>query len=64
MLMVAAVSRTVHLAQRAAQRLDFPLIEVLLSFENLQHLEYFFHVVKRTPKGLNNSINFLDCFLD
>jgi hypothetical protein len=51
-----------QLAQRTTQRIDFALIEILLFFDVLQHLQHLFHFLKRFPQRADNLIDLLDRF--
>jgi hypothetical protein len=64
MVMVSGIPGPVALPQSSAQRFNLALINILLAFENFQHLEHFFHIVERSSQGIDNRVYFLDSFLD
>jgi hypothetical protein len=61
---MAGITRPMHLAQGAAQRINFAFVSVLLALKYLEHFKDFLHVLKSISESIHDRIYFFNGLLD
>jgi hypothetical protein len=64
LLMPSLTGALLELTQAAAQRLDFLLVGILLTFSQLEHFQHVFHIIHGLAEGPDDAINFVNGLLN
>lgn len=64
MPVAAPIAWTLNLAQRSAERVNFPLISIFLALGQFECFQQFLHVIQSALEIVHDAIYIVDCLLN